>query len=58
MSNTKLVAVDSGRYRVKSMLYTPGFDCYQGFESKFSFVDFKILELEELPIFIEKDDNK
>ena len=44
MSNTKLVAVDSGRYRVKSMLYTPGFDCYQGFESKFSFVDFKILE--------------
>jgi hypothetical protein len=44
MSNTKLVAVDSGRYRVKSMLYTPEFNKYQGFESKFAFVDFKILE--------------
>lgn len=41
---TKLVAVDSGRYRVKSMLYTKEWDRFQGFESKFAFVDFKLLE--------------
>jgi hypothetical protein len=56
MNTVKLVAVDSGRYKVKSMLYTEKFDKFQSFESKFAFVDFKILESIPMMNFVNSED--